>query len=1276
MYASVEPHFTRQLLSPGLRVGYTDEGGVWQFLAPSLMQRLPLRGIEWRNLVGVTKCINQLPLYFMELSIANITPKVPFNWIYLVKCEDFDTYKHMVRPAIATWVDAMTVAQIEWLLLYVPMGTHPKTAGNVPHPIYRKIFDKLKTDFGQKKNSSLLGPTSGGSSSVFYERVCKIDTLEGTSIVGQQQQHESQWTELVMRLKCCIMSAFELKCFQYEEKLRILDGKRNAVGWNFGDFFVAKERLALMYQDMYLQDDAIRHLDELDAIFVNLNETEKQVFQDNSKTCFEWHDPVFTQSPLALDLSEIQQSIASNCASTRLVSLYCFCRQIRTLYVMGNFPQLLKRASSFIEFFLAELKELAAEGKLKWYQPFLWAVGACMEVSYACELSWSGRDEEWTASSVSVQVAQAIPVEEMSRALGNVLYLARRVLKNFAKCRKSRNDSHMPFTNLSDVDADADDAEASITWYQELEQVFVAAEWRRSETCDSYERCLSEVSHLASMHFSQSGRHRFAVYLGGECAQYHLARGEFESALRLLRSLARQSEEDGWWTIFGFCVRSICRAELALGRSAQAVAAFFSMLRHAQKEQVSVSKEEMKELLITLVTYLESNGDADNSVNSVVDTEKSSSMSEINLGELLRPSMTVETTQASSSELEHGDIRVTLVIANDFPAGVDLDKVCARFSTIPESHESSFQKDVLHHDDLGWNEDRIAGASVEHDKNTILDADLTSKHDCSHRSKTKMVDSATTPDDTVENVGGEHKHGTELLLEKRNIHLDEKTGVNLVFLHSGVPVGQYTCTGIECVIAGSTFYLFPPSALFFANFEIAAKERAVHVGIDGAPLLIPRPLSEVETIAVSIRANDNMVVNGILELRVFRRIKNGNCDNNATQGNEEKELEEGGSGSEEGCGVHLIGIQRLDESDTTASLKDTKNNHVASHEECDNLLSVALPTLFRGELLRYAVTVTVPPIDSTGSSSERENEDNTIVTVRASVRYQRERVNANAPITTTEIRYTESIFRLLQPLTEEVQLRRVGTRIFASIALVCNPFISVVLRHYCLRCPGQVGNASVHDPVIAVEQDPNTKLRGTNLRPNDRVYLAFTLACSPAFEKESSDSYCSLELDLKYDADETWLKTMAIHVPLKEVEGKRYRIDVLPKGQDEAHTFMGELVEATVSKPVTFQIHVQEEVSHSNMATMADDTDTLSLCLNESSEDDWILVGKQLECFNLGPCLESHGNRRREFTTQKRLLATRSGILRFPGFHLEVNGQTIPVARVHCQQSCRQVIVS
>ncbi|ETN09065.1 hypothetical protein PPTG_11118 [Phytophthora nicotianae INRA-310] len=1256
VYATVEPQFTRELLSPGLRVGYTDEGGVWQFLAPSLAQRLPLRAIEWRNLVGVTKRIEQLPLHFDEISIKNVKKDLPHACIYLVKCEDLDSYRSVVRPPLVAWVDAMTAAKVEWLVLYVPLGTRPKAAGNVPNPVYRKIFDRLRTDFTHRKGGPLLGGAIGPASThlALQERVCKIDTLEVTSVLGQQQQHESQWTELLLRLRHCVMDAFQTKCFQYEESLRVLDAKRGATGWDFGAFFLAKERLALMYQQMYLQDDAIRHLDELDAIFVNLNETEKQAFQDGSKTSFTSQDPIFTQSPLALDLTETQQLIASNRASAHLVSLYCFCRQIRTLYVMGSFPQLLTRVSSFIEAFLAELKEMASGNTLDWHQPFLWAVGACMEVSYACELSWSGRDEEWTASSVSVQAAQTIPVEEMSRALGNVLYLARRLLKNFARSNRSRNDLRVSFSSIPHEDTEA---ESSLKWYQQLEQVFVAPKSRRTDACEPYERCLSEVSHLASMYFSQSGRHRFAVFLGGECARYHLARGEFESASRLLRSLARQSEEDGWWTIFGACVRSICQAELALGRSTQAVAACFSMLQLAQEEQVGVSKEEMEQLLVALVASLDNKSAGGNTVDSTEDNKISGSEPRVNMGELFRPTVAVETTRSSGSALEHGDIRVTLGIANDFPAGVHLEKVRIRFTRAPIGHENPQNDEPLASMSRRVNEQETTPES------RIVSADLSSdtEHDQLSEGRSVEAEIATILHKVVENVHNEIEYDTGLLLEENDVHLDEKTGVNLVFLHSGIPMGHYTCTGIECVLAGSTFRLLPPSALALASFDISAKESTVQVAIDGAPLLVPRPLAQVETVLVSIQANDDMVANGTLQVRVFKHTSKSNQTGYMIHDNDE-ELEEENESGEEECGIQLIGAKL---GDSNISITD---------EEPSSMLSVALPTLPRGGSLSYIVYLAVPPMNRIDRSSEPddENDDVSSATIRASVRYHRGATGASSPTTTTEIRCAEATFRVLQPLTEMVRLKRVGARIFASIALTCNPCIPVLIQDYKMVFSHKDTDVPVQSALVTVEEDPNMKLRGTKLRPNDCVHFAFTLICSPDFEKERNSS-CSLQLELKYD--EAWLKTVNIQLSLAEVEGKRYRIDVLPRGHDTTHTLSDDTVEATASEPMTFQIHVQEEVSMSNKVALTDDSSVLSLCLNESSERDWILVGRQLERFTLDPCSGHHSDRRREFSTQKRLLATRTGQLRYPAFHLEVDGQSIPAARVHCQQSSRRVIV-
>uniref|UniRef100_A0AAV1TQP6 TRAPPC10/Trs130 N-terminal domain-containing protein n=1 Tax=Peronospora matthiolae TaxID=2874970 RepID=A0AAV1TQP6_9STRA len=1263
LYASIAPQFTRELPRPGLRVGYADVGGVWQLLAPSFLQRLPLRAIEWRNLVGVTQRIDQLFLHFVEMSVKNVKKELFLTCLYLVTCEDLDKYKSVVRPAVAAWIEAMTAAHIEWLVLYVPLGTRPKTAGtDAPNPVYKKIYDRLRADFAQKKNG-VLAAASASSSSLLQERVCKLDALEGTSVVGKrQQQHEAQWTEVLLRLRHCIMDAFQIKCFQYEDSLRALDAKRGIAGWDFGAFFLAKERLALMYQQMCLQDDAIRHLDELDAIFVNLSATEKQAFRLTNRKSFERHDPIFTQSPLTLDLHEVQELIASNRASARLISLYCFCRQIRTLYVMGNFPQLLERASSFIEFFLTELKELVVEGTLNWHQPFLWAAGACMEVSHACELSWSGRDSEKMASDISVQAARAIPVEAMSRALGGVLYLARRLLKSVAKHIRNENDLGVPLSNRANTDA----ADESITWYQRLERVFLSPEWQRSGTCDIYEKCLSEVTHLASVHFSRSGRHRFAVFLAVKCAQYHFARGEFESSSKLLCAHARQSREDGWWTIFDACVRSAYRAELGLGRSTQAAVASVILSTLVQEGQ---DNEGMAQLMVALLAC---GGDGK---GVVLDGNCSNlgSGPNVTMNELFRPMLAIETCQTSGSALGEGDVCVTLAIANDYSVGVRFDRVRVRFTRTTGLCKNSATNGLSHFDSPRWNEGTNVDACVENGNGKALDAKLVHETDCRSFNGTFQAESAIASGGVVENV---REQNIELLLEKSDVHVNEKTSVNLVFRHAGVPMGQYTCTGTECVLAGSTFCLLPSRALSLARFEICAKESIVKVAIHGAPLLVPRPLPEVETVVVSIQASHDPVVDGVLEVRAFRQIGGRNVNSCIMQGCDE--VEEGKSSSVEERGIQLIGIQLVNETKLadTKSHDGTQSNYVARHEESNSFLSIALPKLLRGDSLRYTVSLALPHTLSADSSSDVAGEDDNAnrVIIQARVRYQRHRMVSSTLTTATEVRCAESTFRALQPLKEIVRLKRVGMRIFVSVALVCNRFVSIVLQEYQLRCPIQIGN---HSPLVTVEHDPNAKLRGTTLHPNDRLHLAFTLACCTDFEKKAFDSYCSLQLDVKFGGDETWLKTVTVRLPLTDVEETCYQIDVLPEDRDDVQMYTGDIIEISASEPVTFQVRVHEELTKSNEATTANSRSALYLRLDESSERDWILLGKQLERFTFDPCSGSHDDdRRREFRTQKRLLATRSGLLRFPAFCLEVSGNAIPAARVYCQQSCRQVFAS
>lgn len=363
--------------------------------------------------------------------------------------------------------------------------------------------------------------------------------------------------------------------------------------------------------------------DELDAIFMNLNDSRASRGETN-KYSIRASDPIFTTAPvrcatlehdssrtphcltvlfsrfsvlqLAVNLSATQLEIAANRASPLVIQLHCFCRQIRALYLMGNFPQLIERATAFISSFFLSLKELyETASAIEAHQPFQWAIGACLEVAYACELSWNGHDYQVSSASVPAQVTEAISPEVMSRHLGDLLYLARRILVRFSRS-VSEAPLRLPLPEELDKKSSLqDDLGIDTTnpsaWYQWLQQMFAS----RSAS-ESLERCVWEMSHLASLHFSRAGRHRFAVFLGGECARYHFRHREFESASRLFRSHSRQCEEDKWWDLVDDCVRNISNSELELGRTPEPVTPCFGLLGATQEAEAEIGQEHLEKI--------------------------------------------------------------------------------------------------------------------------------------------------------------------------------------------------------------------------------------------------------------------------------------------------------------------------------------------------------------------------------------------------------------------------------------------------------------------------------------------------------------------------------------------------------------------------------------------------------------------------------------------------------------------------------------------------------
>ncbi|KDO25833.1 hypothetical protein SPRG_08777 [Saprolegnia parasitica CBS 223.65] len=497
----------------GVSVHFEDHGDVWQFVLPSLDERLPLRNIAWKNHLQVNKTIDRLHIHFYQVhtqaqllkqpqATTGSVPPTGLVFLFVVKCEDLATYKTKIKPALSAWVDRMNLLKNEWLVLYVPLGTQATsstaaaatvasrglsafgTSFRDSSKVYRKIFDKLRADFSDKNDR--------------LDRLCKIEVLEGNTVVGaapgQQPQHEAQWSELLLKLKTCIMEAFETRCCEYEEELRLLDAKRSLSGWDFSSFFQVKESLALLYSQASLYDDALRHYDELEAIFMTLDDAAQ-----NDLPALEATDAIFSSSPFEIDLVVVRMSIAVNAASPLHVRLYLFCRQVAILYQRYDYVAVCDRSLLFLPQFLLLLQRTSL---LPPTLPLQWAIGAAVALAVSCETEF----EQYQVSRPKAEQAQMTLI---AAPLGELLYFARRA------CKRLPPTSPTPGRH----------------WY----------------TLCLQPEALHQVTYWASVHYATAGRLRFAAFLSAECARYDVTNAtSIDRAASLYLKHVHQLQLDQW----------------------------------------------------------------------------------------------------------------------------------------------------------------------------------------------------------------------------------------------------------------------------------------------------------------------------------------------------------------------------------------------------------------------------------------------------------------------------------------------------------------------------------------------------------------------------------------------------------------------------------------------------------------------------------------------------------------------------------------------------------
>ncbi|KAI1652435.1 trafficking protein particle complex subunit 10 [Daldinia decipiens] len=327
-------------------VEYFDPYDVFKLLAPGLVPRLPLRNLHWQSHAGPLRSIDTLHVDLVpagdkssitsplsspppsqqldgiairddgfqtqigatsssdavdQSANQNSTPvrrhqipglrRTPYLKVFLVRCDDNDSYKGHVRQEIRDWIKTNIPSSsskrntaenhdaFEWLIVHVVIpntvaATQPRDSGSVTEksstasrwrPGSSPILEKMRSDFNTSSKGTVdrIAQIRIGVNDVPYDLLPRVVPAVPSGYTETEQETENSWTDLVSKFRSLILSSFDLRVSQYEEDIREKDAQRTLPGWNFCTFFILKEGLARGFESVGLVEDALVGYDEL-----------------------------------------------------------------------------------------------------------------------------------------------------------------------------------------------------------------------------------------------------------------------------------------------------------------------------------------------------------------------------------------------------------------------------------------------------------------------------------------------------------------------------------------------------------------------------------------------------------------------------------------------------------------------------------------------------------------------------------------------------------------------------------------------------------------------------------------------------------------------------------------------------------------------------------------------------------------------------------------------------------------------------------------------------
>jgi len=349
-------------------VTFAGDRSVFSSIEPGLVSGLPTEAVEWKRSYGRNSRQVYVEVSFQPFSAETVASSgslqgQPVFHTFWTDVGDIDLYRQGVKDDILAWLNTLKKAGVtsDWMIIVVETPENRK--GN-KFPLRATVLDKLKQDVGGKTPDKC---------------VALMDPSKADSRAAESMQ------ALLHKFRQFFLQSYNKVLNKFEENIRSQREKRTEFAWNFCEYFLLQEQLAIVYENMGIYDESLIQYDELDALLTQF------VLNSNVGDIPTWLDE-FTKNladwtPLSLDKAtnmKLHCKLEKNNPSLLDIRNYLFSRQC-SLLLLSNKPQdVAGRTLSFLHNTIQELDILEVEEVVEGSKDS-WVLLACLEVVQTCE---------------------------------------------------------------------------------------------------------------------------------------------------------------------------------------------------------------------------------------------------------------------------------------------------------------------------------------------------------------------------------------------------------------------------------------------------------------------------------------------------------------------------------------------------------------------------------------------------------------------------------------------------------------------------------------------------------------------------------------------------------------------------------------------------------------------------------------------------------------------------------------------------------------------------